>query len=454
MSPNIISQFFGLFRIWGHPVVNTIQGVQKVRKAGCSPTYTDTRLPFEILYMFRVLFINGYLSKHRVLPSVTVSNKVSSYLNFQRKYNYTIDVTSPALKLDHMKPIQLQSVLSVEPTFNIASMMSDKALSPQYDKLVQVYRRTKGIGKAEDRRVILEWLRSNFVSAQELIQQVEKDGLPKNDHIIGVVPKEREMKINPRLFAIMTLKARLFFVVTESVLADHLLTNFPQITMSLSGIKLSKLLYNITKHQSSISESTFQESITMNIDFETWNLRMRDGLSRPLFEEFDKLFGYTNNFTLTHSFFSKSTVYVADEETELEVTPQNTFAIGPYCWTNHLGGFEGQRQKGWTILTVCMIELAAAKLKLNHQLIGQGDNQVLLIHVKIPPKRGSDSLEPNYLLAKTRYNQFKESFYNICTRAGLPLKKQETPGVFSFFYLRKSTILSRKSLTYVPQKTL
>lgn len=34
----------------------------------------------------------------------------------------------------------------------------------------------------------------------------------------------------------------------------------------------------------------YYESITIDIDFEKWNLQMRDGLSKPLFNEFDNFF--------------------------------------------------------------------------------------------------------------------------------------------------------------------
>lgn len=87
-----------------------------------------------------------------------------------------------------------------------------------------------------------------------------------------MAPKEREMKGKPRLFAIMTLIAKLYFVVTESLLGDHLLKYFPQIAMGLDGIELNKRLLDITNTQRYVTDSAFREAIAINIDSEQWNL--------------------------------------------------------------------------------------------------------------------------------------------------------------------------------------
>lgn len=82
----------------------------------------------------------------------------------------------------------------------------------------------------------------------------------------------------------------------------------------------------------------------------------------------DHLLGYTNLIQRTHEIFELSVIYVADEAT-IEIH-DNDFVTGSYCWRGHLGGFEGQRKKGWTTLTVSLIELSTSALKLQHKLVG------------------------------------------------------------------------------------
>lgn len=102
--------------------------------------------------------------------------------------------------------------------------------------------------------------------------------------------------------------------------------------------------------------------------------------------------------------------------------------FSPQCWTDNLGGFEGQRQKTWTILTICLIEISTLENQISSSLVGQGDNQVLSLRIKIPIYRNpiTNILEPNYLLGKKKLNKFRKDFLKLCKEAGLPVKFSET----------------------------
>ena len=98
-------------------------------------------------------------------------------------------------------------------------------------------------------------------------------------------------------------------------MADHILDYFPQVTMGSSDIQLHKKMYNITKQQRPGGEQKagYREFTTFNIDFEKWNLMMREDVSLPLFQSFDTLMGYGQVFTRTHEYFRNSKIYVANE---------------------------------------------------------------------------------------------------------------------------------------------
>lgn len=70
---------------------------------------------------------------------------------------------------------------------------------------------------------------------------------PTEWDILLVHAKEREMKLDPRLFAMITLEARLYFCVTEANIAKHMMPYFPQQTMTLSEIDLTHRLLNLTQ---------------------------------------------------------------------------------------------------------------------------------------------------------------------------------------------------------------
>lgn len=130
--------------------------MQKVKKAACSYTPQSTKLAKNILFMFRILFINGFIDRHGTWLKVKVEPTVSHYLYNLIENNLKTDTTSPGFNIKDMEFISLEKNLNCDPTFNMATMMSDKALSLQKTDLIQTYKRTKGIGKAERRRVLLE----------------------------------------------------------------------------------------------------------------------------------------------------------------------------------------------------------------------------------------------------------------------------------------------------------
>lgn len=66
------------------------------------------------------------------------------------------------------------------------------------------------------------------------------------------------------------------------------------------------------------------------------------------------------------------------------MTPDNMLVRGKTGHTNLKGGFEGLRQKGWTIFTICAIFLHAFRNNYNITVLGQGDNQVVVLKYQNP----------------------------------------------------------------------
>jgi hypothetical protein len=43
-------------------------------------------------------------------------------------------------------------------------------------------------------------------------------------------------------------------------------------------------------------------------------------------------------------------------------------------WCNHKGGFQGLRQKRWTLITIVLLLLVGFMAELKSYIVGQGDN--------------------------------------------------------------------------------
>lgn len=254
------------------------------------------------------------------------------------------------------------------------------------------------------------------------MKSIEVHGFDPDERVVGVYPKERELKISARMFGLLTLQKRLYVVLTEAMLADHIFEYFPEITMTFDSVTLQSRIHENTKNLGSNQRGRYSTSVIVNMDFNKWNSYMRKEETLELFEDFDKLFGMKDVFTRTHEMFDKSIMYLADGN----VTPlddQGNPIDDPAVWTGHLGGIEGLRQKGWTIFTVVLLKYIAEVNEVHCQIMGQGDNQVLIVQYVNEDERP----------LRNRHERFLEALDNYLTGIGPPLKLEETWSSSLFF---------------------
>lgn len=427
---NWMSQLFGLYRLWGHPLVMTDAGLMKVQTKAFEHKQINKEIVQDTVRMFKHLYITGFIRKHKRWPNITLCSfcTLSPYLSHCIQSRQKPKLTDSRLRLKDYDSLILSKQFSVDSSFNLTSFLSDKALSLQKNKVIELVKCNKGIGSSHERKVLINWIQSEYVSAQQILDYVSSYGFSVNDLIIGVVPKEREMKVAPRMFALLTLLARLYFVITEDMISSTLLPLFPQITMKDSGLELTKRLLKLTRGQSLSNSALIY--IILNIDFEKWNTNMRGEFVTPLFECIDNVFGLSNVVAFTHKFFESSTIYLATPEACHEPGILNDLNLGKWAWRGHMGGLEGLRQKGWTIATVCLLELAAYTNYLSHELIGQGDNQVLVLKIPRPDPLNPWIQDLGYLtpeaLVSSRLQKFERTLYDLTLAVGLPIKEEET----------------------------
>ncbi|KAI2808161.1 hypothetical protein BLOT_006103, partial [Blomia tropicalis] len=78
------------------------------------------------------------------------------------------------------------------------SVLADKAISPNKEVLIKNLISRQPI-TTEKKRLILKWLDTNYTNAADFLKNIDDNGIPIKNLIIGVSPKEREMKNEPRL---------------------------------------------------------------------------------------------------------------------------------------------------------------------------------------------------------------------------------------------------------------
>ncbi|CAB3222679.1 unnamed protein product [Arctia plantaginis] len=115
------------------------------------------------------------------------------------------------------------------------------------------------------------------------------------------------------------------------------------------------------------------------------------------------------------------------------------------CWKYHFGAIEGMRQNGWTLWTVILIRLVAEEFNFKLSIMGQGDNQMLLIEF-------TETLPEEVTV--NQVNQFISALEEKLSYIGPPLKIEETWISKDYLLYGKFPIKNRVALTTSWKKKL
>lgn len=188
--------------------------------------------------------------------------------------------------------------------------------------------------------------------------------------VMVAVPKEREFKEDDaRCYGKMTPEMRAYQVVTEKNIAD--------------------VIFRYIKHQYQLLRTLFRMShpgeahdyVNIIIDFSSWCTHFRAELLAPLFCSLDKLFGFKQVYRFTHMFPLLSHLLFQDRYKPPDQDSSGNPMDGPRCVRGPEAWLEGLRQKGWTLATILIILIAAYKCDTTASLLGQGDNQVIVLRI-------------------------------------------------------------------------
>ncbi|AAV92087.1 L [Taro vein chlorosis virus] len=437
LNPEQIACAHGLYRIWGHPAVDILGGINKMREVASIVKLPSSKILTDIGRQFKEMFFTSYHSVHKHYPKHLIREyKSDSYIHECLKDNRTLNSKVLSYHFPDWDSVALEKNFEVPYSWNLVHNLKDKAISPSRSELYETLSTRNSIFGASNRRGILKSLTMETVQLRAFLQDVNDKGLPDNDKIIGVYPKERELKIKARLFSLMSFKLRLYFVSTEALLGDKILKYFPQITMSLDMLSMIKKMFRVSGQTTRGDDSV---TVIFNLDFVKWNLQMRKIICSPVFTQLGALFGMPNLFDITHDLFRESVIYLCSGEGDLRGDP--VFGVAPdgvWSWTGDESGKEGLRQKGWTILTVVTIMLIAKRHHVDVSLMGGGDNQVLGITIGGMVRDSVGELtQDSCKLAQCTIKRFTQDLITTFGDLGLPLKASETWVSDSLFMYNK-----------------
>ncbi|DAZ87761.1 TPA_asm: L protein [Sphaeridiorhabdovirus 3] len=432
---------FGIFRHWGHPYIEYYEGLQKLHENVTLEKDINTAYVNKLASDLARKIFKYSFKKNKRWP-IDTTDLDENHLLMKHFKDHTWPNRSEERSFgDRWHTLPMSKVFDVPTTVNLSEILDDKSHSLNYSALRQAI--SEGhIGLTRDRKVLISTLFTPEVNVYQLLKKIDEEGLSKEDLVIGLRAKERELKRIGRFFALMTFNLRIYFVVTELMIAKHILPLFPSLTMSTSlNDVFKKMTQCVPGHG---TDQTEHISYAEHFDYEKWNNHQRYESTAPIFKVMDKAFGFKNLIARTHEIFQKSFVYFANKPEHMEVVDgviRNKPGSPLVCWHGQAGGLEGLRQKGWSIISLLMINRESRNRNPRVRTLAQGDNQVVCITYKLPSfNTPTDRLQNLKELSENK-NHLLACIYGGASKLGLIIKPDESWGSFNYLIYGKFALI-------------
>lgn len=415
----------GLWKTMGHPIVDmdasTSNWVKKgtILKRGLEPAA-------ELIdNMFKKEFCRQFYKTHKKWPNLTMREETPDHIKACYHSNEWGETTTLKWDPEDFKHVTLLKCFEFNYHIDAIDIISDKAIIPRLPEWIHEYD-TKAFRTLHGhfprgpspttKSVVMHYLTSEIFDCKEILTLIDSGIIPSDWRVMVAVPKEREFKEkDARCFGKMTPEMRAYQVVTEKNIADIIFRYIKHQSMTLSEEQLTKTLNRMS------CPGEGHDYVNIIIDFSSWCTHFRAELLEPLFSSLDSLFGLKNVYRFTHTFPLISTLLFQDRYAPPSQGCDDLPCEWPRCVRGPEAWLEGLRQKGWTLATILIILRAAHMCDTTASLLGQGDNQVIVL--RIP---SSKYLQDRRLSPDQYTQQFLRVLENICEQSGIVIKVPES----------------------------
>ncbi|AJR28559.1 polymerase [Connecticut virus] len=391
-DPWVVAQMYGAYRHWGHPYIDSLKGLKKLRERVTKTLDINEAFAEQLGSEMAFLVLQDRFQKERKwyctpdgLPQESPLRKCIE------------DGVWPTSKVisefgDNWHKLNLLPCFEVPEEIDPADLFSDKAHSLPRSQILE-HVSSKPRIPIPGVRVIETLITTDVPPVRAFLQDVNDNGLSSEDLVIGLKPKERELKDEGRFFSLMGWNLRLYFVITEYLIKKLFVPLFKGLTMADDLNTVTKKMIAATEGQGLLDYSRVY--IANSLDYEKWNNHQRYESNQHVFRVMGKFLGLPEIFALTHKFFQSSLVYYCDRPDLMRVTDNSLINLNedtPVCWEGQAGGFEGLRQKGWSIVNYLILRREVMMRNTGTLILAQGDNQIIIPKYKIVNKMDDDGL--------------------------------------------------------------
>lgn len=384
-DPDRIAEVFSMMKLSGHPYVDPVEGCEFIREFGQATPRNSIVGIKAVEWSFCHVYTRGYLLKTGKWPPLRFTAVPGREMTLQRLY----DENHPSLPLgltlynpsdwDYAQFIPHEEFDYGE---DLLSLLSDTALSFKRSEVENSWADRlpyKPPPPTSSNRVLEEVITIEDFDPRQVCQSVADRSIPEDWKIVTVCPKEREMKVIPRMFAMMVFWMRWFFANTEHNIATKIFKYIPEQTMTMPESEKTKRFLQLTRPSSSLI------TLSIGIDFSKWCSHFNEESVDPIGRRIGQITGGYGLFDVVHWFFGSCMMIlrhsaftpkqnVRGKKGELDPEPGIFFD----CHS----GLEGICQKLWTLVTLCLLHWSIWKFGLMYYITCQGDNLVLYVQYK------------------------------------------------------------------------
>nr|WAK77186.1 MAG: RNA-dependent RNA polymerase [Rhabdoviridae sp.] len=384
--------YYGAFRHWGHPFLDYEEGLRRLHAQVQLEKTIDTEyaeaLASDLAYM--VLEKEFFTQRQWFvdLEKLDVQDPL---------YNHVQNTTWPTpLEIrnygDRWHLLPLIPCYTVPQTIDPSVLYGDRSHSMNRSEVIR-HVQAHPDREIPSRKVLRTALETPQTNVKDFLQDVNDKGLRRDDLVIGLKGKEREIKREGRFFSLMSWNLRQYFVTTEHLIKEFYVPLFSGLTMADDLTKVTKKLLDNSIHQGRHDYASI--SVANHVDYEKWNNHQRGPANDPVFRVMGQFLGLPEVFVRTHQFFQESLVYYGPRPDMMKVSGDSLISTGtfPACWEGQLGGLEGLRQKGWSIVNLLVLLREAKTRNTLVKTLAQGDNQVICNSYKLPTSETEEELK-------------------------------------------------------------
>ncbi|WHM52805.1 MAG: RNA-dependent RNA polymerase [Pedras lispivirus] len=434
-SSQVISEIYGLYRHWGHPIIDEPAGCAALHKIILTRGAPDPVISKEVLGCLVKQFCIQYIAKTSHWPSCDLTDvpEASALHTLIARNERRVNFYEMPIPLSEWAALKVCGALTFDYNEDFTQLLNDRSIAPVLSDEKTCYNvnmmgSSKPPKAKTSRRLLTEIINTEEIDTKKICDTISRREVPSDWYHIKLSPKEREVNIVPRLFAMMVLWMRLFFCMLESNISKNLFPYYPQQSMNNTEEKLNRRLIamsNTTKGGSWVD-------VIIGIDFSKWNIHWSPFNTRIFAEFLNGLFGVLGLFDFGHEFFSQAIVSLSSA---FHIPAEFFLSIilarmvkNKYRWNYHLGGLEGIMQKLWTWITIGILLLVEFRTGIYAEIVGQGDNQVckIRIYLKMGNMTREEALRAYDAHIKAVVQEFLKTLDEIASAMGLKIKILES----------------------------